>query len=156
MPDCILMKMPCPRFSFSVDGWGGILCKKAHILSAFFCFQQLYWVLYLNHLHFFFTMEAAFQLILKGNVCFHVGRAEEECLSQKRKSRICQWCKPDRKGRKETGYSREDTGAMKNEPDTFSQRQRSSACNSVILSLLTEQIRPGAYILLCFEGSDRH
>lgn len=146
------------RFSFSSDGWDYCSIGR-HAFFLPFPTSSYFIGCFISTTYNCFMMKATFQLILKWNVLFHRGRAKEECLSQERKSRICQWCKPDRKARKETGYSQEATKTMKSEPDRFSQRLRSSACNSVILSLITEQIGPGAcarLCTLCFEGSDRH
>lgn len=145
---------PCPRFSFSADGWGVLLHKKAHIFIAFAYFQ----LLYLNHLQLFYD-EGYIPAHLEVKCALHIGRAQEEYLSQERKSEICQRCKPYRKRRKGTGYSQKDTKTKRREPDRFSQQLGSSACSSVILSLITGQIGPGACAGLCtlliFEGSDR-
>lgn len=86
-------------------------------------------------------MKAAFQLFLEWFVFSHRERAKEECLFQERRNGICQWCKPDRKGRKETLVFHERVQKHWTvSPDRFSQQLRSSACNLVIWSLITELI----------------
>lgn len=99
-PYCILMKTlsHVPDFPFQLMDEEYCSIRR-HTFFLPFSTSSCFIGCFISTTYNCFMMKAAFQLILKWNVLFHMGKAEEECLSQKRKSGICQWCKPDRKGR---------------------------------------------------------
>ena len=101
MPYCILMKTlnrvpDFPSQLMDEDYWSVGRHRFFLPFSSSGCFVGCF----ISTTYNCFMMKAAFQLISKWNVLFHMGRAQEECLTQEKKSGICQWCKPDRKGRK--------------------------------------------------------
>lgn len=158
MPYCILMKTwPGPRFPFSADGWGVLLQKKAHILSAFSpssCFIGCF----ISTTYHCFTMKAAFQLIPRF-MLFHRGRAQEECLFQERKSEFVSDANQTGGKEGETGYSQKDSKTPKNLTDSVSNWGH-LARNSVIWSLITELTGSRACVelgtFLCFESRETH